>query len=178
MNMKRRLLFASAAVIVLLSVASFAMAGISTGRNDTSESVSTTASSVTATRQMSFSAPGRVAIFTVTVTGSGILSVDVSDYNPTLYPDYWRVTIVVYRGTQTNIDRVSDVAQTSVGTPGTGTGWGPYSGRTDMLVASGYTYLVLISYERGANVWTAGCTARFFYTGASMTVSATPRTGF
>jgi len=178
MKMKRRLLFgsvASVAVICLLLVSSFAMAG--TSKNDPGGPGEFETSVVTTTRYMSFSAPGRVAIFTVTVTGSGVLSVDMSDYNPSTYPDYWRATIVVYQAGG-YAARVSDVAVTNVGTPGTGTGWGPFSGRTDMLVAYGFTYLVLISYERGVNVWTAGCTARFFYSGPSMVVSAAPRTGF
>ena len=166
--------FLTGAVLLLMSGTSF-----SYSPNDSGQSGSFVVGAAAQEFAINFNNPGDVAVFDVVVTGQGILSVDVKDFAPASYPDFWRATIAILGTPGAGAVKVSDVSQTNVGTPGTpGTdGYGPYAGRTDLLVSSSYHYVVLVNYDRGSGTFAAGMEVRFSYTGASITITG-PRTGF
>ena len=165
--------FLTGAVLLLMSGTSF-----SYSPNDSGQSGSFVVGAAAQEFAISFTGPGKVAVFDVVVTGQGILSVDVADWYPSAYADYWRATIAILGTPGAGAGKVSDVSQTNVGTPGTGdVTYGPYAGRTDLPVSSSYHYVVLVNYDRGSDVFPAGMKVRFSYTGASITITG-PRTGF
>jgi len=165
--------FLTGAVFLLMSGTSF-----SYSPNESGQSGSYVLSAAAQEFALSFNNSGDVALFDVVVTGQGILSVDVADFNPSAYADYWRATIAILGAPGAGAGKVSDVSQTNVGTPGTGDfTYGPYAGRTDLPVSSSYHYVVLVNYDRGSDTFGAGMKVRFSYNGASVTVTG-PRTGF
>ena len=164
--------FLTGAVLLLMSGTSF-----SYSPNESGQSGSYVLGAAAQEFALSFNNPGDVALFDVVVTGQGILSVDVADWNPSAYADYWRATIAILGAPGAGAGKVSDVSQTNVGTPGVGASYGPYAGRTDLLVSSLYHYVVLVNYDRGSDTFGAGMKVRFSYNGTSITVTG-PRTGF
>ena len=165
--------FLTGAVLLLMSGTSF-----SYSPNESGQSGSYVLSAAAQEFAINFNNPGDVAVFDVVVTGQGILSVDVKDFAPASYPDFWRATIAILGTPGAGAGKVSDVSQTNVGTPGTGdVTYGPYAGRTDLPVSSSYHYVVLVNYDRGSGTFAAGMEVRFSYTGASITITG-PRTGF
>ncbi len=167
--------FLTGAVLLLMSGTSFS----SYSPNASGQSGSQMVGAAAQEFAINFNKPGSVAVFDVVVTGQGILSVDVADFAPDTYPDFWRATIAIQGAPGAGATKVTDVSQTFLGTPGTsgGDGYGPYAGRTDLLVSFPYHYVVLVNYDRGADTFAAGMKVRFSYTGASITVTG-PRTGF
>jgi hypothetical protein len=128
--------------------------------------------------EMEFTDQGKVAVYDIEVTGQGVLSVQVKDYEPDSTADYWRATIVILGAPGSGASSLCDIAVTNVGTPGKNQvdGYGPYAGKVDLLVSSNYRYLVLISYDRGSDAFTFGlkAKAKFSYTGSSITVNPRP----
>lgn len=166
------------AIVVIIMASSFAM-GAPTPNADpnVSNEEATTTGAPVQYKAINFVAAGRCAIYVITVSGYGVLQVDTADYNPAVYPDYWRATItVVYVGTGTQLrETVSSAVGMPVAPPG-------YNGVAEMPVYAGLVIKVLISLDRAKTSYISGtfpalCYIRFRYTGASMTITG-PLAGF
>jgi len=170
------------AIVAIIMASSFAM-GASTPNADPSvgsQGVTSSSSSSPAAaiyRTINFVAAGRCAIYVITVSGYGVLQVDTADFNPGVYPDWWRATItVVYWGTGTLL---TETASSAVGYP-----LAPpnYRGVAEMPVYAGLVIKVLISLDRSKTSYLTGtfpatCYIRFRYTGPAMAVTG-PLAGF
>jgi|GEM_PF-5847270 len=67
--------------------------------------------------EMEFTDQGKVAVYDIEVTGQGVLSVQVKDYEPDSTADYWRATIVILGAPGSGASSLCDIAVTNVGTP-------------------------------------------------------------
>jgi len=164
------------AIVAIIMASSYAMAASTPNADPSADSREVTVKAVTQYRTVNFAAAGRCAIFVVLVSGSGVLRVDTADFNPSVYPDWWRATItVVYWGATGTL--LPETASSAVSMPSTA-----YNGVAEMPVYAGLYIKVLISWDRGktsytTGTWPATCYIRFRYTGASMTVGG-PLPGF
>ena len=103
----------------------------------------------TVTLTLSYSYPYEIKRYRVTSSKGGFVA-RVADYNPTNYPDHWKVTIYAWDGEPYMVQ--------GVGVPGTGTGYGPYTGQVTAHSNKGGTnmWLLEVRYHTGSDTWGAG----------------------
>ena len=98
----------------------------------------------TVTLSITFSYPYEIKRYRVTSTSGGF-TIQMADWNPTNYPDYWKATAYSW-------DRFPYMVQ-GVSVPGTGTAYGPYTGKVTCQATKGGSnkWYLEVRYAKGCD---------------------------